>query len=163
HRDHLNELVAERTVELERSHEALRRSERLAAVGTFAAGIAHQINNPIGGIPLAAQYALAAPAGRERTQEAPRGLARGAPRCRRIVGGVLEFAHGPKAAPRPCDLNEIVRLCLPQLERDADERGARVRLELEAGLPPVAGSESALEQVLVNLVWNSVEASAREI
>jgi signal transduction histidine kinase len=46
---------------------------------------------------------------------------------------------------------------------DCAERGAALRLELDAQLPPVAGSESALEQVLANLVYNSVEAAAREI
>jgi signal transduction histidine kinase len=163
HRDRLNELVAERSEALERSHEALRRSERLAAVGSFAAGIAHQINNPVGGILLAAQYALAAPDDRPRTREALRNIAQDARHCGRIVRGVLEFARGPKQAPAPCDLNAIARRCAQEIAPDAEERGARLRLELEEGLAPVAGSEAALEQVIVSLVWNAVEASAREV
>jgi len=163
HRDHLNDLVAERTAQLERSHQALRSSERLAAVGTFAAGIAHQINNPIGAILLGAEYALEAPEDRARSLEALRGIAEDAKHCGRIVRGVLEFARGPKAEPEPCDLNGAVRVCAPQIARDAEERGVRLRLELAEGLPQVVGSESALEQVLVNLVWNAIEASAREV
>jgi len=163
HRDHLNDLVAERTAALERTHEALRRSERLAAVGTFAAGIAHQINNPLAAILLAAQRALEAPDDAQGALEALRGIADDARHCGRIVRGVLEFAHGPKAEPQPCDLNAIVRLCAPQIARDARERGAELRFDLEEGLAPVAGSESALEQVIVNLVWNAIQASAREI
>jgi two-component system NtrC family sensor kinase len=163
HRDHLNDLVAERTAQLERSHQALRRGERLAAVGTFAAGIAHQINNPIGSILLGAEYALEAPDDRARTLEVLRGIAEDAKHCGRIVRGVLEFARGPKAEPAPCDLNGAVRVCAPQIARDAEERGVLLRLELAEGLPQVVGSESALEQVLVNLVWNAIEASAREV
>jgi len=163
HGERLNELVAERTAELERSHEALRRSERLAAVGSFAAGIAHQINNPVGGILLAAQFALAAPDDPERALAALRDITDDARRCGRIVRGVLEFARGPSAPPRPCDLNAIVRRRAPEIARDAEEHGARLRIELAEGPAIVAGSQSALEQMLVNLVWNAIEASAREI
>jgi PAS domain S-box-containing protein len=163
HRDDLGALVAERTVELERSYEALRRSERLAAVGTFAAGIAHQINNPVGAILLAGQFALEDPGNRARVETALRDITTDARHCGRIVRGVLEFAQGPTQDPRPCDLNQIVCACVRKLAVDCAERGAALRLELDAQLPPVAGSESALEQVLANLVYNSVEAAAREI
>ena len=57
YRQHLEILVEQRTRELKRSQEQLRQSERLASIGTLAAGIAHEINNPIGGIQLAAEYA----------------------------------------------------------------------------------------------------------
>ena len=163
HHDRLNTLVVERTTALERTHEALRRSERLAAVGSFAAGIAHQINNPVGGILLAAQYALGAPEDRARMREALLDIAQDARHCGRIVRGVLEFARGPKGAACPCDLNAIARRCVLEIATDARERGASLRLDLEAGLPPVAGSGPALEQVLVNLVWSAIEASAREV
>jgi PAS domain S-box-containing protein len=163
HRDHLGELVAERTVELERSYEALRRSERLAAVGTFAAGIAHQINNPVGAILLAGQFALEEPGNRQRVEMALRDITADARHCGRIVRGVLEFAQGPTEDPRPCDLNRIVRACSPKLEADGAEHGASLRLALDPELPPAAGSASALEQVLANLVANAIEAAAREI
>jgi PAS domain S-box-containing protein len=163
HRDDLGALVAERTMELERSYEALRRSERLAAVGTFAAGIAHQINNPVGAILLAGQFALEDPGNRERVEAALRDITTDARHCGRIVRGVLELAQGPTQDPRPCDLNQIVRACVRKLAVDCAERGAALRLELAAELPQVAGSEPALEQVLANLVYNSIEAAGREI
>ena len=163
HRDHLADLVAERTAALERSHEALRRSERLAAVGTFAAGIAHQINNPIGGILLAVQYAQEVAGDRGQLDAVLGDIASEARHCGRVVRGVLEFARGPTGEPRPCDWNAIARACEAQLASDAEARGAALRLDLRTDLPPVAGSESALEQVLVNLVHNSIEAAANEI
>ena len=64
--DHLEQLVLERTAELRRSQAQLRRSERLASLGTLAAGIAHEINNPVGAILLAVGYAA-------RTWEGPDG------------------------------------------------------------------------------------------
>jgi len=161
HRDHLGEIVAERTAELERSHEALRRSERLAAVGTFAAGIAHQINNPVGGILLAAQFAREDLGDRELVARALDDIAQDARHVGRIVRGVLEFARGPSRDPEPCDLNGAVGACAGQLSQDASERGVMLELELAERLPVVLGNASALEQVLTNLVWNSIEASAR--
>jgi PAS domain S-box-containing protein len=161
HRDRLGELVAERTAELERSHEALRRSERLAAVGTFAAGIAHQINNPVGGILLAAQFAREDPGNRELVARALGDIAQDARHVGRIVRGVLEFARGPSRDPEPCDLNGAVGACTGQLSQDASERGVVLELELAERLPAVLGNASALEQVLTNLVWNAIEASAR--
>ena len=163
HRDHLGELVAERTALLERSYEALRRSERLAAVGTFAAGIAHQINNPVGAILLAAQFALEDAGNRERVETSLRDITADARHCGQIVRGVLEFAQGPTADPLPCDLNQIAVDCVRKLTVGAAERGATLQLDLDAELPPVAGSEAALEQVLANLVYNSIEAGASQI
>ncbi len=55
----LKALVEERTQALEQSHRELARAERLASIGTLAAGVAHEINNPVGGILISAQYALA--------------------------------------------------------------------------------------------------------
>jgi PAS domain S-box-containing protein len=163
HRDRLGELVAERTAELERTHERLRRAERLAGVGTFAAGIAHQINNPVGAILVAAQFA------QERVDEpAVVGMAldhivSDARRCRSIVRGVLEFARGDVEERKPCDLNRIARAVCEQMLPDAIQRCASIELELAASLPPIVASAPALDQVLVNLVTNALEAGARRV
>jgi PAS domain S-box-containing protein len=163
HRDRLGELVAERTAELERTHERLRESERLAAVGTFAAGIAHQINNPVGGILLAAQYA------KDRSQEgqtvatALESIIADARRCGRIVRGVLEFARGDVGERKACDLNRIVRDASAQVAYDAHERAAAVELVLSDALPPLHASESALDQVVTNLLQNALDAGAHRV
>jgi len=163
HRDRLGELVAERTLELERTHERLRESERLAAVGTFAAGIAHQINNPVGGILLAAQFAKDRPEDRETVAMALEHIVTDARRCGRIVRGVLEFARGDVGERKPCDLNRIVRDACDQVGYEANERDAVVELALADALPPLLASGSALDQVVTNLLQNALEAGARRI
>jgi PAS domain S-box-containing protein len=163
HGDRLRELVAERTAELERTHERLRESERLAAVGTFAAGIAHQINNPVGTMLLAAQFAEEHLDDRACVAMALHDIVADALRCRGIVRGVLEFARADEAEKKPCDLNLVVRGAVEQVATQVAEREARVELALAEGLPPVLGSDSALEQVVANLVQNALEAGARLI
>jgi PAS domain S-box-containing protein len=161
HRDRLGELVAERTAELERTHQRLRQSERLAAVGTFAAGIAHQINNPVGAILIAAQFAQERVEDRDVVAMALEHIVADARRCRGIVRGVLEFARGDVEDRRLCDLNQIVRKACDNLLRGERERDVAIELDLAAGLPEIVASEAALDQVVVSLVENAVEASAR--
>jgi polar amino acid transport system substrate-binding protein len=163
HRDRLGELVAERTSELERTHERLRQAERLAAVGTFAAGIAHEINNPVGAILVAAQFAQERVDDADVVGTALDHIVAEARRSRRIVRGVLEFAGGDSGSRKPCDLNQILRSAREQALPDATERGATLELDLAHALPPVAASEPALDQVLANLVANALEAGARRV
>ena len=163
HRDRLGELVAERTAELERTHERLRESERLAAVGTFAAGIAHQINNPVGGILLAAQYAKDRHDDPATVAMALDHIVADARRCGRIVRGVLEFARGDVGERKHCDLNAIVREACDQVGYEAGERDASIELALADALPPLFASGSALDQVVTNLLQNALEAGARHI
>ena len=163
HRDRLGELVAERTAELERTHERLRESERLAAVGTFAAGIAHQINNPVGGILLAAQYAKNRAQDPGTVSMALDHIVADARRCGRIVRGVLEFARGDVGERKPCDLNAIVRDACDQVGYEAAEREAEIDLALAEALPELHGSASSLDQVVTNLLQNALEAGARRV
>jgi PAS domain S-box-containing protein len=163
HRERLEDLVSERTAELARSSEQLRRSERLASLGTFAAGIAHQINNPVGSILLAAQFARDAGGDTDTVRTALEDIVSDAKRCGRVVRSVLEFARGDQQDRVPNDVNEIVRDAMVHLAEYARERDAAVHLELAPGLPPVLASPSALEQVVANVVENAVDAGARRI
>jgi PAS domain S-box-containing protein len=163
HRDRLGELVVARTAELERTHAKLRESERLAAVGTFAAGIAHQINNPVGGILLAAQFAQEQSGDPAALAMALEHIVADARRCGRIVRGVLEFARGDDGERHPCDLNQIAKVVLAEVADEVAERGAEVALELAPGLPKVLASGAALDQVVHNLLENALDAGAHRV
>ncbi|HTO68451.1 MAG TPA: ATP-binding protein [Myxococcota bacterium] len=149
--------ISERTAaELE-----LRRADRLVTLGTFAAGVAHEINNPVAAILLAADLAL------ERAHEgAPNGaaatvlerIAGHARRCGAIVGSMLDFAAQGRRERRPCGVNELVQQAAALVRGYARERGAQLRLELARELPPVAANAVEIEQVLVNLLRNAVES-----
>jgi len=158
YRSGLEQLVEERTRDLSKSHDKLLRSERLAAIGTLAAGIAHEINNPLGMILLETGRALECeglPA-EARTQ-----LGRSqdhAQRCGRIVKGILRFARQQPSEKISLNLNEVVNYSVSLLAGYANERGVALEVELAGDLPAVLANRVELEQVLMNLARNSVQA-----
>lgn len=160
----LERLVAERTEELRASMRELQRSNRLASMGTMAAGIAHQINNPIGSIQMSAEYALASPADdptREATREdALRNALEQAKRCGRIVSSMLQFARNEPIDKLVVDLVPIARRACEQIERSAAATGASLDASDLQGPLPVLASEIELEQAFLNVLRNACEAAA---
>jgi two-component system cell cycle sensor histidine kinase/response regulator CckA len=166
YRDHLEELIEQRTRELEESLKRLQLSERLASVGTLAAGIAHEINNPVGMILLAAQNAVRLKGTPEADAVAYRALDKiiaNAKRCSQIVKGVLQFARQEPTEKWPADINTIVAHAVELTRAYAQECGAFVCAELTPGLPAVMANPIQIEQVLVNLIRNAIEAGSRNL
>ncbi|HXJ78617.1 MAG TPA: PAS domain S-box protein [Candidatus Methylomirabilis sp.] len=138
----------------------VRHVEKLAALGTLAAGIAHEINNPIGVI-LSRIELMLMEAGEQESPGLPvtdlEVLQRQAKRLSRIAQGLLSFGRH-KRESRPVDLVEIVEdtllIARKQLERD----GIKIVTSLETGLARVLGDATALEQVLMNLLLNARDA-----
>jgi two-component system, sporulation sensor kinase E len=153
----LEQRVREKTEELRQSWERMHQAERLASLGTLAAGIAHEINNPLNSMRLAVQYAL-----RKSDPKVHRtslsAIATEIDRCERIVKGVLQFARNERASKASTALNEI-------LQHAASLAGHYVTspVSIETDLPsePVTVMCNALEieQVIVNLIQNASEAS----
>jgi len=162
HREHLEQLVADRTRELKTSLEQLRHSERLASVGTLAAGIAHEINNPVGIILLLAEQALMNESrGVPNTQTAQclHEIASNARRCGRIIKNVLRFARQEPGDRWPSDINVILRFALEFSQIYLERWGAQVESRLSPRLPQVLVNAVELEQVFVNLICNGVESA----
>jgi PAS domain S-box-containing protein len=136
----------------------LHHSERLASLGTFAAGIAHEINNPIGSILIAAQYALGADDVPDDARKGLEDIAVHARRCGKIVKNVLRFARQETLERSDCDLNQCIDRVGDLAGYVADRHRARVIFRPSAGCLPVRISSTAIEQVLLNLVRNAVEA-----
>ena len=160
----LEALVEERTRALEASHRELRRAERLASIGTLAAGVAHEINNPVGAIVISAEYALGSGDGSDREAIWRSALEENraqAQRCARIVKALLRFASGSTAEKSRQDLNAMVRSALSAMRgglgRDDFER---IETELAPDLIEVVADPLGIEQVVVNLVRNALEASS---
>jgi PAS domain S-box-containing protein len=149
--------------ELEGSYRKLRHAERLASIGTLVAGIAHQINNPVGGILLAAQYAATARDNPAAIDGALEDIVADAKRCGQIVRNLLRFAQEDTTDKAPSDLNGLVRSCATKFSRRIEEAGAELELGLDPDLPPVSINETAMGEVLFNLLQNSVEAGAKHI
>lgn len=153
------ENITER-VALERS---VQQSEKLAAVGTLAAGLAHEINNPIGimlsriELMLSEVDELELPAPLRQDLEV---LQRNAQRVSRITQGLLSLARRAPGVKTPIDLNLVVDDTLVLFEGQATKAGIVVTRRLTPGLPRVQGDANELQQVLLNLLKNAREALA---
>ena len=141
--------------------ERLRQHERLSSVGTLTSGIAHQINNPIGGIVAAAQFALVSKDESDREQiwqEALERIVEEAQRCGRIVRNMLKFARNEPTAKWKNDFGGLVRGAAESVRTYVEERGGQLDLALTREPLPVQASPIDFEQVVVNLVRNAVES-----
>jgi signal transduction histidine kinase len=147
------------------AEERLRRSERLASLGTLAAGIAHEINNPVNTILMTAESSLLALGnGRktERLEEDLRIVVEEAERCGEIVRKVLEFVRDRKPERKPEDLNEVVRSAITMAQKTLGEQTAAVGAELSSDLPAVSLNRAEIEQALIHLIRNAAESGGGE-
>jgi len=149
---------------LHEKQRALVEAEKLASLGRVAAGIAHEINNPLA--VMAEQAGLLEDLLRLR-QEAPgrpeylrlvAGILEQVRRCRSITHRLLGYARRADLAAEEVDLNALARDVREYVGLASGDRGARVDLELAPGLPPVVTDRVQLEEVLVNLLRNAVQA-----
>jgi PAS domain S-box-containing protein len=145
-------------VGLERS---ARQAEKMAAVGTLAAGVAHELNNPIGIISSRIELMLldleSQPLGDELRRDLEV-LHRHAQRVARIVQGLLSFARQAPAEQGPVDLNRVAEDTLLLVDKQIAREGITIVRRLAPGLPAVWGDANALQQVMMNLVTNAREA-----
>lgn len=166
--ERLEAAIAERTRELEESQRSLREQERMAAVGTLAAGIAHQINNPIGAILTTADFALLTadePDGERNCHEALEDIRAQAIRCGKIVRSVLHFSRAADAEKWSCDLAGVLRTAVDVTTRFAREHEAEISLAMGADTQSrsVSMNPIEIEQVFVNLIRNAIESRPRGV
>ena len=152
--------LAALAIEQYHDEEKMRHSERLVSLGTLAAGIAHEINNPIGGIQLAVQCLRKAwkQGQQERIAEMIDLIASDAERCTRIVHGVLQFGRRNDGQKVPVDLCATITAVMQLTRGYASERRANVAPGLGDEPALVMGSAPELVQVFVNLVRNAIES-----
>lgn len=137
---------------------ALVRSERLAGVGYLAAGLAHEINNPLGIIGGYAEAALAKPDDCDRAAKALRVIADEAFRCKEITGKLLSLARPTDAEPTDVDLAHVLAHAADLMRGLESFSGHTVDTDLADGLV-VTGHASELTQVAINLLANALEAT----
>jgi two-component system NtrC family sensor kinase len=131
------------------------RAEKLASVGRLAAGIAHEIGNPLGG---ASTYVeVLRRRGSER--DVVDALARELERIDRIVRSLLDYARPHEEALQPVDLSVVLGAAFELLRAQGTLRLLKARLDVPLNLPAILGRAHVLEQAVVNLMLNAVDAA----
>jgi signal transduction histidine kinase len=156
------EHVAERMRQVSRDLQIARRevvqAERLAAVGELAAGVAHEIRNPLTSVKLLLQHAFRQSAGNQFDHDKSQLILEEIARMESTIQGLLDFSRPPKLNRVTHDFRQVLRRALNLLESRAHQQG----IEIVASIPDyplmVDGDAERLHQVLVNLLINAIEA-----
>ena len=138
--------------------EQLRHADRLATIGQLAAGVAHELNEPLGGVLGFVQLARKCPGLPEQVTSDLDRIQAAALHARDVVRKLLLFARQAPPARTRLDLNRLVEEGLQLLRPHCEKEGVDVLLSLSPGLPPITADAGQLRQVLANLVVNSLQA-----
>lgn len=143
---------------LEQTHKMLLQSEKMAGLGRLAAGVAHEINNPMSGIMLYANLIK-----EELEEEHPSlvdldTIIHEAERCKVIVADLLEFSHQTTYEMEPVNLNEVVQKTFTILQHQPLFQNIIINMNLTDELPPVYGNAIRLNQVVMNIIVNAAQA-----
>jgi two-component system sensor histidine kinase HydH len=156
----LRGLAAQASIAVENSrlYQRLKQRDRLAALGEMAAGLAHEIRNPLGAIKASAQF-LAEPSEEPAAHAEFLGIiVEEVDRLNRVVSSFLDYARPQAGDPAPTDVNAVIHRTLQLLAKDLD--GIEPHLELAMDLPRVRIDAERLRQVLINLGQNAAQAMA---
>ena len=139
----------------------LLRAERLAAVGTMAAGLAHEVRNPLNSASLqltVLERRLERGGAADTVIPIARIIHAEIGRLDRLVGDFLAFAKPTPFEPRPLDASELVVAVAELIRPEAEAGGVEIKVEAPSSLPRVSGDAERLRQVMLNLTRNAIEA-----
>jgi len=136
----------------------LRHADRLTTIGRLAAGIAHELNNPLGDILGFAQLAAKHPDVPEPVQADLQRIVKSCLNAREIIKKILLF--GRRTSPRTTNLNlnDLVEEWIDVIDARCQKKGVEIALVLDRRLPKISGDPFQLNQVLVNIINNAVDA-----
>ena len=144
--------------EIRRLEEEIRRKEKLAAVGTLAAGVAHEIRNPLSSIKgYATYFGMRFPEGSE-DRKAAGVMVREVERLNRVISELIGLSRPSDVRPVAAPLEDSVAHVLRLIAQDAEKRGVRLVNSLPADLPPARMDPDRLGQALLNICLNALDA-----
>ena len=144
--------------ELEETHLQLVNSEKMASLGKLAAGIAHEINNPLGGILIYSSLMKEELDGADSRRQDLEKIVQEATRCKDIVKSLLEFSRQTEPKMEPTDINKAITDGLFFLENQALFHNIKIVKSLSPVPPMVRGNPGQLKQVFMNIIVNAAEA-----
>ncbi len=137
----------------------LLQAEKMAALGTLAGGVAHEINNPLGGILAFAQLALRQVNEGDLLHSDLKEIETSALRCKRIVENLLEFSRQSVSEGREeATLEKMLERVSPLLKLQTKQAGVHLKIDLPDNLPKILANFNQLEQVFLNLTTNACHA-----
>lgn len=136
----------------------LRHADRLATIGQLAAGVAHELNEPLGNVLGFAQLALKVQDVPEQVRSDLTRIADAALHGREIIRKLLVFAHQSPASKQQTAMNAVVEEALFLLEAGCENPGVRFVRELDSGLPVIEADPVQVRQVVTNLVINAMQS-----
>jgi two-component system NtrC family sensor kinase len=156
----LNSIIEHKQAEEEKLQlqTQVRRADRLVTIGQLAAGVAHELNEPLGNILGFAQLANKAPNLTDQTRSDIEKIEKASLYAREIIRKLMFFSRQAPARKVDVDLRNVIEDSLSLLKTRCDTAGIKVVLELESSLGLIHGDPSQLQQVLVNLAVNAIQA-----
>jgi len=166
----LEDKIIERTQELEDAQQQLVQTEKLAGIGQLAAGVAHELNNPLGGILGYAQFTLEKMEKRDvRSLDEKdyksfkryiKDIETQSRRCKAIVQNLLRFSRSSnKIEFQEIDINQIILETFTFVEHQFVMKQVELSKDLDPTIPPVKGNPGQLQQVFTNMLINGLHAS----
>jgi len=133
-------------------------SDKLASLGRLAAGVAHEINNPLTGVLTYSSFLMKRAKDQPDVQEDLKVIVRETIRCREIVKSLLDFARQSVPKKAPADVNDIITRAATVVENQLAINHVRLVRELAADVPPITVDANQLQQVFINLFVNASDA-----
>jgi len=151
--------IRERDQQLRRqTHEKLMRSDRLAMVGQLAAGVAHEINNPLGSILLFSRLIMQQVPAEGKIRENLERIEKETKRCHTIVRNLLDFARQREPMVESVDVNRLLDATLKLFEGQFLFHNIQIVRDYDPNLQPILADESQLQQVFMNIILNAADA-----
>jgi two-component system, NtrC family, sensor histidine kinase HydH len=147
--------------EIKRLEAKVRRSEKLAAIGELAAGVAHEIRNPLSSIKGFAQFLRHALKDRPEEQEYADVMVREIDRINRVVTDLLTYARPVVIDPAPVDLPELIQHTVRLVTADAQSKEVSIILNLSGELSGILLDANQITQALLNLLLNALQNLAK--
>jgi two-component system, NtrC family, sensor histidine kinase HydH len=156
------EQLADANRHLQEAEAAVRRSDRLAALGQLSAGLAHELRNPLGTIKASSEMLSRSLSGEnEVAREVAGFISTEVDRTNSLVTRFLEFARPLRLRPDPADIGQVLDRAIGQVEREVASSGVVVFKNYSPEIPPFPFDAELMERVFYNLVLNAVQATAR--
>ncbi|MCG6912871.1 HAMP domain-containing protein [bacterium BMS3Abin03] len=150
------------TKKLAEARMQLFQSDKMASLGRLAAGVAHEINNPLTGVLTYSSFLLKRTKGNPEVQEDLQVIVRETKRSREIVKSLLDFARQSVPKKQHADINEIIEQAISVINNQLSLKQIKLEKNLESNLPQVTVDTNQVQQVFINLIVNASDAIGKD-